>query len=73
MTWIRSQSNYWTAQEAAFLFPPLTHRQVRDMIRKAQLEPAGKRPGEHAGRPAPVYDADVLTVLLATITGNGND
>lgn len=62
---VSSQLDYWTVQEAAFLFPPLTVRQVRAAIVKAGVEPAGRRPPSGRGRPQLVYDAGKLTEILS--------
>jgi hypothetical protein len=61
---IVSQVAYWTAWEASVLYAPLTVRDVRTIITSAGLSPAGCRPPQGRGRPAFVYDADVLAVLL---------
>ena len=55
---------YWTVQEAAMLFAPLSPREVRARITAAGVCAVGRRPQQGRGRSALVYDAVVLCQLL---------
>jgi hypothetical protein len=66
-TIVVSQVEFWSPYEASILFPPLTPAQVREQIRRAGLEPAGRRPRNGRGRTALVYDAAALCDLLSCL------
>ena len=54
----------FTIEEACqVLDPPLTPRQLRDIVHALRLQPAGRRRNGRAGRPVSVYDWAQITKL----------
>ena len=57
-----------TIDEAAtVLAPPITRRQLADLIAALHIRPVGKRPQPRRGRPALTYDAAELMRLHAAV------
>ena len=59
--------DFTLAEASEILNPPLTERQLRDLVRLASLKPAGTRKNGHRGRPRPTYDAADLLKLHAVL------
>jgi hypothetical protein len=58
----------FTIDEAVtVLDPPITRRQLADLIRVLGIRPVGKRPQPRSGRPTLTYDAAELFRLHAAI------
>ncbi len=52
---------------ASLLNPPMTHRQLADLIAALRIQPIGKRRQPRKGRPALTYDAAELMRLHAAV------
>jgi hypothetical protein len=58
----------FTIDEAVtVLDPPMTHRQLADLIAALRIRPVGKRPQPRRGRPTLTYDAAELMRLHAAV------
>ena len=55
------------AEAAAVLDPPLSERQLRQIVHALRWPPAGHRYTGRAGRPAPMYSATRLMELHAAL------
>jgi hypothetical protein len=58
----------FTIDEAiSVLDPPVTHRQMADLITTLHIRPVGKRPRPGKGRPTFTYDASELMRLHGAV------
>ena len=55
------------AEAVTVLQPPLTERQLRQIIGALGWQPSGHRRNGHAGRPMHTYDAQQILALHAAI------
>jgi len=59
----------FTIDEAITLLnPPMTHRQLADLIAALRIRPVGKRPQPGKGRPTFTYNASELFKLHGAVT-----
>jgi hypothetical protein len=62
---ITDQRSFWSCAECAVLWAPLTERQIREIVWRAEIPPAGRRPHGGRGRAPLVFEADLLIDLLS--------